>query len=65
MKPVFSDEVSVHNFCGVAYVVKETTSFGNSYGWDSSMCLGTGIGVERFCGAGFVSEVALYSCGTS
>ena len=65
MKTSFSDEVRVHNFCGVAYAVKETTSFGNSSGWVSSMCLGTGIGVERFCGAGFVSEVALHSCGTS
>ena len=31
MKTLFSDEVRVHNFCGVAYVVKEATSFGNSF----------------------------------
>jgi len=60
MKPLFSNEVCVHSSCGIAYVVKETTSFGNSSGWDSSMCLDTGMGVEKFCGAGFVSEVALH-----
>jgi len=60
MKQLLSNEVCVHSFCGIEYVVKETTYFVRSSCKNSPMCLGTGIGIERFCGTGIVSELALH-----